>query len=206
MLAPLLALQLAAACGGPDDELSRVALRMTAAESARPFTLPSFELTDQNGRTVDLREETAGRFALLFFGYTYCPDVCPISMAVANAALEQLTEAERERVRLVFISVDPRRDTPERISEWLAGLRAPGLGLVTPTVELEKLLAEMGFVLPPTTSWERMPGEQGGYLVPHPASLFLITPDGLGRFIYPFDRATPTEIAEDLRLLMALEW
>jgi len=74
---------------------------------------------------------------------------------------------------------------------------------------IENLLRAMGFAIAPSTSVQALPTSPDGtenYFVPHPASLFLITPDGLGRFQYGFDRATPTEIAEDLRRLMELEW
>lgn len=180
---------------------------MTAIESGRPFTVPAQTLTAHTGEPFDLAEGTAGRFALLFFGYTYCPDICPIQMATANAALERLTDEERERVVAVFVTMDPQRDSVERLAEWLAGMRSPAVGLRGTTSELEDLLEAMGFVMPPMTSRQPLPGGTAeDYLVPHPTSLFLITPDGLGRFQYPYDRGTPTEIAEDLRRLMALTW
>jgi len=197
-----------AACSTGND-LDRVARRMTAMESAAPFTVPSQTLTDQTGAEVDLEELVRGRFALLFFGYTHCPDVCPISMSVANAAVVKLEPAQRERVEIVFVAVDPRRDSPERITEWLAALNMRATGLRGSKVDIENLLRAMGFAIAPSTSVQALPTSPDGtenYLVPHPASLFLITPDGLGRFQYGFDRATPTEIAEDLRMLMELEW
>jgi protein SCO1/2 len=180
---------------------------MTATASARPFTVPDQTLTDHTGRAFELRAQTRGRFALLFFGYTYCPDICPIQMATAHAALERLTEAERARVLTLFVSMDPRRDTVERLATWLAAMRSPAVGLRAPTVELDAILGDMGFVMPPLTSRQLLPG--GGpddYLVPHPAALFLITPDGLGRFQYGYERGTPDEIAADLRILMELDW
>ena len=202
----LLAGLLMSGCG-PKDDLAAAAKRMTAIESGRPFTLPAQTLTAHTGEPFDLREGTAGRFALLFFGYTYCPDICPIQMATANAALERLTDEERERVVAVFVTMDPQRDSVERLAEWLAGMRSPAVGLRGTTSELEDLLEAMGFVMPPMTSRQPLPGGTAeDYLVPHPTSLFLITPDGLGRFQYPYDRGTPTEIAEDLRRLMALTW
>jgi protein SCO1/2 len=197
-----------AACA-PRSELDRVAGRMTAIQSAAPFTVPSYTLTDQTGADVDLQELIGGRFALLFFGYTHCPDVCPLSMAAANAAVQQLDPDERDRVEIVFVTVDPRRDSPERIAEWLSALRMRATGLRASKVEVEGLLSAMGFAIAPSTSVQALPPSDDGtenYLVPHPASLFLVTPDGLGRFQYPFERATPTQIAEDLRMLMELDW
>ena len=197
-----------AACG-PAGELDRVARRMTAVESAAPFTVPDYSLTDQTGSEINVREALEGLFGLLFFGYTHCPDVCPISMSVAAAAVAQLEPEQRERVEIVFVTVDPRRDSPERITEWLSGLRSDAVGLRGSKVQIEGLLMAMGFAIAPSTSVQTLPPSSDGtenYLVPPPASLFLITPDGLGRFQYGFDRATPTEIAEDLRMLMELDW
>ena len=178
-------------------------------ESAAPFTMPDYVLTDHTGSEINVRETLAGRFGILFFGYTNCPDVCPISMSVAGAAVAQLEPEQQERVEIVFVTVDPRRDSPERIAQWLTAVRADAIGLRGSKVEIEGLLQAMGFAIAPSTSVQQLPTSPDGsenYLVPHPASLFLITPDGEGRFQYGFDRAIPTEIAEDLRMLMALEW
>lgn len=194
------------ACG-PSDELARVAKRMTAIESARPFTVPDQALLTHTGASFNLRDATAGRFAILFFGYTYCPDVCPIQMATTNAALAQLTDEERSGVLEIFVTVDPQRDTPERLADWIDAMRSPAVGLRGSTEEIERLLGAMGFVMPPMTS--RQPIEGGGpdaYLVPHPTSLFLITPDGLGRFQYRYEGTTPAQIVADLRMLMELDW
>lgn len=204
---PALVLIFVATACGPTDDLARAARRMTAIESGRPFTVPAQTLTAHTGEPFDLREGTSGRFALLFFGYTYCPDICPIQVATANAALEQLTEEERARVVSVFVTMDPQRDSVERLAAWLGGMRSSAVGLRGTTSELETLLEAMGFVMPPMTSRQPIPGGTAeDYLVPHPTSLFLITPDGMGRFQYPYDRGTPSEIADDLRTLMELSW
>ena len=191
----------------PSSDLDRVAKNLTAIESGRPFAVPAQTLTTHTGEAFDLREGTAGRFALLFFGYTYCPDICPIQMASANAALQRLTDEERARVVELFVTMDPQRDSVERLAEWIDGMRSPAIGLRGTTSELEGLLSSMGFVMPPMSSRQPLPGgTEDDYLVPHPTSLFLITPDGMGRFQYPHDRATPAQIADDLRRLMAVDW
>jgi protein SCO1/2 len=204
----LAALVTASGCG-PASDLDRVAEDLTAVRSASPFTVPSHVLTDQTGAEIDLRELVRDRFAFLFFGYTHCPDVCPISMSLANAAVAQLDPAQREQVEIVFVTVDPRRDSTERIAEWLDALRTDAVGLRGSKAKIEELLSAMGFVVAPSTSIVTLPTSEDGaenYLVPHPASLFLITPDGLGHFQYPFDRGSSTEMAADLRRLMALDW
>jgi protein SCO1/2 len=203
----LLAAAAATAACGPADPVEEASRRMTAELSARPFTVPDRTLTAHTGEPFELREETRGRFVLLFFGYTYCPDICPIQMATANAAFERLTPEERSRVVTLFVTMDPQRDSPERLASWLGAMRSPAVGLRASTTELEALLGDLGFVMPPMTSRQPLPG--GGpedYLVPHPTALFLITPDGQGRFQYGYERGTPDDIVEDLRILMALEW
>ena len=198
---------LASVSCGPSDPVARVASRLSAVESARPFTLPDQTLVSHTGDPFYVRTATAGRLTLLFLGYTYCPDVCTRQMATANAVLGQLTEAERNRAMVLFVTVDPERDTPDRLAEWMEGMRAPAVGVRGSRAELEELLAGMGFAMPPVTS--REPIEGGGphaYLVPHPSSLFLVMPDGRGRFEYPYASTRPAEVAADLRTLMALDW
>lgn len=198
---------LASASCGPSDQVSRVASRLSAFESARPFTLPDQALVSHTGDPFNVRTGTAGRITLLFLGYTFCPDVCTRQMATANAVLGQLTETERNRAMVLFLTVDPERDTPERLAGWMEGMRSQAVGVRGSRAELEELLAGMGFAMPPVTS--REPIEGGGphaYLVPHPTSLFLVTPDGRGRFEYPYASARPAEMAADLRTLMELDW
>lgn len=190
-----------------DTPLDSVARRMTAATSAAPFAMPDYAMTAHTGEAFNVRDDTAGRFVLLFFGYTYCPDICPLTMASARAAVSRLPEADRDRVLPLFVTVDPGRDSIARLRAWLGTMDPDAIGLRGSTAELDGLMTAMGFVLPPSTSRRSIEGATDeDYLVPHPASLFLITPDGLGRFQYGWGRATPEEIAGDLRMLMELEW
>jgi len=199
---------LLAACTGGND-LESVTARLNAVPFGMPFQMPDRELTATDGTAYNLRAETEDRFVLVFYGYTHCPDICPITMAVATAALEQMTPEESARVEVLFVTVDPRRDTPQRIEEWLGAMGSPAVGLRGSMEEVETVLGEMGMALPPA------PTEHDGhdstemesdYLVAHPSSMLMVTPDGVGRFVYGFDRVTPGQMAEDLRALMALDW
>src|SRR5581483_3592139 len=84
-----------------------------------PLTKPVFILNDTSGAPFDFRQRTNGRVTLLFFGYTNCPDQCPMHMANIGAALKRVPADVAEQVRLVFVTTDPARDTPEDLRRWL---------------------------------------------------------------------------------------
>jgi protein SCO1/2 len=86
-------------------------------EPGRPK--PDLILTATNGSVFRFREDTEGRVVLLFFGYTSCPDVCPVHMANIAAALARLSPEINQAVQVVFVTTDPRRDTPEVLRRWL---------------------------------------------------------------------------------------
>ncbi|HEY7573705.1 MAG TPA: SCO family protein, partial [Thermoanaerobaculia bacterium] len=104
-----------AAGGGGGPEAG--ALRGTELDPSWPK--PDFTLTDTEGGPFDFRARTDGFVTLLFFGYTHCPDVCPVHMANIAAVLADLDYADRARIRVVFVTTDPERDTPGRLREWL---------------------------------------------------------------------------------------
>jgi cytochrome oxidase Cu insertion factor (SCO1/SenC/PrrC family)/copper(I)-binding protein len=188
----------------PAEEGSRLAgvtERLTAAPYFRPYDLPAVTLTDQDGEPFELRARAAGKVTLLYFGYTSCPDVCPITMARVGRSLAMLEPEERARILPVFITLDPERDTPERIRDWIGALHPDIVGLTGPKERLDAAVEGMGFVFP---DMERP--EEGFYEVAHPVDLFLFTPELLGRFGYDHGEASPEEIAADLRTLVAFEW
>jgi protein SCO1/2 len=84
----------------------------------QPLAKPSFTLTDTAGQPYDFRAQTAGKTTLLFFGYTHCPDICPMHMANIATAMDR-TGLSAEQVAVVFVTTDPARDTPERLRTWL---------------------------------------------------------------------------------------
>src|SRR5436305_14289498 len=84
-----------------------------------PLPKPKFILADTSGRPFDFSERTRGYVTLLFFGYTYCPDQCPMHMANLGAALKKLSPGIAGQVKLVFVTTDPDRDTPSVLRRWL---------------------------------------------------------------------------------------
>ncbi|MFG2868121.1 SCO family protein [Streptomyces sp. NPDC048338] len=85
----------------------------------RPFTKPDLVLTDTKGRKYDLREQTKGKPTLIYFGYTHCPDVCPMTMSNIAIARKQLPKADQDKLQVVFVTTDPERDTAAELAKWL---------------------------------------------------------------------------------------
>ena len=142
---------------------------------------PEFQLTDTEGRTFDFATESKGSVTLLFFGYTRCPDVCPVHLANIAGALKKLPHRIASRVRVVFVTTDPDRDTPERIREWLDQFDGEFIGL-TGTGE-EIAAAGRQVKIAPAV---KEPQEDGDYLMSHSAPVIAFTADGAGRYLYPF--------------------
>jgi protein SCO1/2 len=144
---------------------------------------PDFTLDDTNGESFAFREQTEGTLTFLFFGYTHCPDICPIHMSSLGHVLEQFPHAVRSRVRVVFVSTDPARDSPQRIREWLDSMGRGFVGLRGTIDDINRIQIALG--LPPATS---SPGAIPGmdYPVGHAAQVLAFTPDDSAHFVYPF--------------------
>src|SRR5450631_1358067 len=84
-----------------------------------PLPKPGFVLTDTSGAAFDFRKSTEGYVTLLFFGYTYCPDQCPMHMANLSVALKRLPAGTADQIKLVFVTTDPARDSPAVLRRWL---------------------------------------------------------------------------------------
>ena len=132
VLAALAALAaLAGACQSGDEARAFRGVALSA-----PMAKPAFTLPDVNGRPFDFVAETRDRVALIFFGYTHCPDICPLHMANIAAVLKQMSFEERQRIVTVFVTTDPERDTPERLKSWLANFDPSFVGLTGTPDEL----------------------------------------------------------------------
>ncbi|WP_173861486.1 SCO family protein [Streptomyces aureus] len=129
----------------------------------RPFTKPGLVLTDTKGQKYDLRERTKGKPTLIYFGYTHCPDVCPMTMSNIAIAKKQLPKADQDKLQVVFVTTDPERDTPAELAKWLpaagdpsftgltgsfstiqAGARQIGIGIDPPKKENGKVVSMHG--------------------------------------------------------------
>jgi cytochrome oxidase Cu insertion factor (SCO1/SenC/PrrC family)/copper(I)-binding protein len=140
-------------------------------------------LTDFNGRPYDFATETRDKVALLFFGYTHCPDVCPLHMANIAAVLRQMSAEDRARVVTVFVTTDPERDTPTRLREWLANFDPSFVGLTGTKEELASAQQSLGLG---EARREYLNADSVNYFVAHAAQVFAFARDGFAYTIYPF--------------------
>lgn len=147
-----------------------------------PLKRPDFTLTDVEGRPYDFLAETEGKVALLFFGYTHCPDICPVHMANLAAVLDDLPpRVAREWVEVVFVSTDPERDTPERIRTWLRRFHPTFVGLRGTPDEVHAVEDALGL---PRSLVEA--GEGDDYFVGHAAQVLAFGADGPALRVYPW--------------------
>ena len=154
-----------------------------------------FELTRGDGSRFQL-SDLQGKTVLLFFGYTSCPDVCPTTLAELKQALENLGGENAQQVRVVFVTVDPERDTPERVQEYVNHFNSDFIGLSGTESELVPVWQKYGVFR------EIVDGNSAaGYIVNHTARVTLIDPEGNMRLSFAFE--TPVEdIVHDLKLLL----
>jgi protein SCO1/2 len=153
-----------------------------------------FRLVDQNGKTVT-DADLKGKWSLVYFGYTHCPDACPTALNDIAIALDQLGP-KREAVRSVFITVDPERDTPEVLKEYVASFDAAILALSGSAEEIAR--AAKGY----RVYYAKHPEPGGDYSMDHSSVIYVMDPEG--RFTASFThQSTPEEIAERLKKLLA---
>ncbi len=162
---------------------------------ARPK--PDFTLTATDARPFAFRRETEGRLALLFFGYTHCPDICPIHLANIAAVLHRLPSTMGERIRVVFVTTDPARDTPARLREWLDHLDPDFIGLTGTEAQITAAQEQAGLF----PAIPGRPDSTGGYTVGHAAQVLAFTPDDSLRVLYSFG-TRQQDWAHDLPMLL----
>jgi len=194
------AVLLTAACEGrraPSVGTPEAGGESAAREYPNPRPKPNFVLTDTEGRPFAFRDATEGTMTLLFFGYTNCPDVCPVHMANIAAALHKLPDAIARQVTVVFVTTDPERDTPERIRAWLDHFDTRFIGLTGTQAEVDSAQVAMHL---PLAYKEDLGG--GKYAVGHSAHVIAFTRDGMARFALPFG-TRQSEWAQEIPRLVA---
>src|SRR5690606_21651528 len=157
----------------------------------------SFTLTDTEGRPYDFVAETEGKITLLYFGYTHCPDICPVHLAQIAEAFDQLPRVAAES-EVVFVTVDPERDTPEVLRRFLDRFDRRFVGLTGTPDELKAAQEAVGV----TPAFKDGGGED--YTVQHAGQVFAWGPDGLLYAQYPFGTRQQTWV-NDLQLLAKIE-
>lgn len=160
-----------------------------------PVTLQSsvggpFQLVDHNGRTIT-DQDMKGRPFLVFFGFTHCPDVCPTTLFEVSEIMRVLGK-DGERVRALFVTVDPARDTPEKLKDYLSSFDPRLIGVTGDEAGIKAI--ERAY----RVYSKKVPLDGGGYNMDHTAIVYLM--DKEGRFVAPFNmKRRPEEAAADLR-------
>jgi protein SCO1 len=162
-----------------------------------PLPKPDFVMANTEGKAYDFRKETEGYVALLFFGYTHCPDVCPVHLANIAAALSKLGPEVNNGVKVVFVTTDPARDTPPVVRAWLDKFDTRFIGLVGDTLTVLKVLSQLH---QGPISREQAPGDST-YYIGHSAIVMAFTRDNLAHVIYPFG-VRQADWARDLELMV----
>jgi len=163
---------------------------ITGATFARDF-----RLTDHNGQVRTLAD-FRGKVVAVFFGYIHCPDVCPTTLADFAAALQQLGP-QADQVQVIFVTLDPQRDTPDLLKQFVPAFNPGFLGMVTDAETLRQLAKEYKVVYQKTSV-----KATDDYLIDHSAGTYIYDPQGNLRLLMPYG-SSPDVIAQDLKTLLA---
>ncbi len=154
-----------------------------------------FALTDQNGRTVSDRD-FAGRYRIMYFGYTFCPDVCPTDVQAIGAALKTLEASDpaiAAKVVPIFVTVDPTRDTPSVLKAFVSAFHPRMVGLTGTPQQIDAVKKAYAIF-----SAKGDPAPGGGYLVNHSRQTYLMGPDGKPIALLPQEQG-PKAVADEIK-------
>ena len=167
----------------------------TRDDSGTPAIGGPFTLTDHNGKTVT-EADFKGKPTLIYFGFTYCPDVCPTSLVLMQTAVEQLGEGTEKRVNMVLITVDPERDTPAVLKDYVGNFGPTMIGLTGTPEQIAAVAKEFRVYYQKVASKDGAP-----YLMDHSSIFYLL--DKRGRFVRHFTHQSKAEdIAAAIRPLL----
>jgi protein SCO1 len=161
---------------------------------------PRFVLTDTSGARFDFWERTRGSVTLLFFGYTHCPDECPLHMATIGTALKTMPSGVADQVKLVFVTVDPSRDAPAALRRWLDHFDSRFIGLTGTEGAIEAVQRAAG--IPAVHNIGASSGNSG---VSHANVVLAYTKDNFAHVIYP-GGVSRDDWVHDLPLLIKETW
>ncbi len=162
-----------------------------------PVDKPAGTLMADDGKPFNLRTMTKGVTTLLFFGYTHCPDECPLTMSNTSVAMKLLPAADRSKVRVLFVSVDPGRDTLTRLQSWLGNFDPAFIGLRGTLPQVEAFEKQTG--LPIGQLFKDGAGE---FQLDHATEMFAFGTNNVATEAF-FPSTPPAEMAHDLKLLVA---
>jgi protein SCO1/2 len=165
-----------------------------------PLPKPNFILADTSGRPFDFAKETKGYITLLFFGYTFCPDQCPMHMANIGSAVKKLPAGIANQVKLVFVTTDPARDPPQVLRRWLDLFDRRFIGLTGTEAAIQAVQRAAGVPVAIKTG-----PANGNYAVSHANFVIAYSKDDLAHVIYP-GGVNKDDWVHDLPLLTREMW
>ncbi|MBA0052727.1 SCO family protein [Streptomyces sp. AJS327] len=164
----------------------------------QPREKPDLTLTDTEGKKYDLVKETKGQPTLLYFGYTNCPDACPLMMSNLAVAKSKLTREQQKKLKVVFVTSDPKRDTTKRLDKWLRMQDADFLGLTGDFDTIQAAAQSVNVALEPPYK-----KKNGDIVSTHGKELLVFSPkDDRGHVLYTEKDATPEVLEKDLPKLI----
>ncbi|MEV8126995.1 SCO family protein [Streptomyces sp. NPDC085944] len=191
------------ACGSGTDSDKPVTVvsednsRQAATVLDKPFEKPDLVLTDTQGKKYDLREQTAGKPTLVYFGYTHCPDVCPLTMNNIAVAKKQLSQSEQDKLRVVFVTTDPERDTPAALGTWLKGIDPQIVGLTGDFDTIQAGARTLGISIEPPTK-----DKDGKIVSTHGTQVVAFSPKSDAGYVLYGEDATVDDYTKDLPKLI----
>ncbi|MGW6455854.1 SCO family protein [Streptomyces sp. NPDC055078] len=163
-----------------------------------PYTKPDLVLTDTKGQEYDLRERTKGKPTMIFFGYTNCPDVCPLTMSNIAIAKKKLPKADQDKLQVVFITTDPARDTPAELGKWLPSAGDPSfIGLSGDFPTIQAGARQMGIGID-----EAKKEKDGSVVSMHGAQVVAFSPKTDKGYVLYGESTSADDFAEDLPKLV----
>lgn len=160
----------------------------------QPFSKPDLTLTDTHGKKYDFIKETEGRPTLLYFGYTNCPDVCPLTMSNIAVAKSKLSKEEQKKLRVVFVTTDPKRDTPGELGKWLRGQDPSFTGLTGDFDSIQAGARSLGVSIEP--SYKK---KNGDIVSTHGAQVLAFSPkDDKAHVLYTEGNTDPEVLEKEL--------
>jgi protein SCO1/2 len=176
-----------------NNKLSLDNLQKATSLISNPRQLPKFSMTNHFGSDFT-NEDLENNWSFLFFGFTHCPDICPLTLSTMDQVVDKLDN--KISTQLIFVSVDPKRDNPERLKEYVSHFNNKMIGLTGSVEQINLLTQHFGAV------YSIPNNEEKNYQVDHSAHVFVITPDGklVALFSTPHDANI---IADDFKIISA---
>ncbi|MEU5001013.1 SCO family protein [Streptomyces sp. NPDC021622] len=191
------------ACGGGDDgkkPVADVSVESDGDKAAtvldKPFEKPDMVLTDTHGKKYDLRAQTKGKPTLVYFGYTNCPDVCPLTMNNIAVAKKKLPKAEQDKLQVVFVTTDPERDTPAALGKWLKAQDTDFIGLSGDFDTIQASARTLGISIEPSKK------EKGKIVSMHGTQVIAFSPKTDAGYVLYGEDASVDDYVKDLPKLI----